>query len=201
MTKTAPIAKVKFSKSLTRDLEAGINNIHAKYEWSGRGDYRSDLSACVSRQLGIRKEYANDLIQAIFEIITRELEAGGRVVLPGIGAIFTSPKRYTGQTRFGTVIKGRAVRFVFHQSFVCKFTGFESMNDKYNAIAKARRYAWREKHRPDLHKKAILRLRNKEAAVSPVIVPIRDKVKALREENRRVRRSSCGVLDELEKNK
>ena len=194
---------IPFSKGLARDLEAGITNIKAKYEWSGRGDYRSDLSAYVSNELCIRKEYADDLIHAIFEIITRKLVAGERVIFPGIGAITTREKRNSGKPHniCGTIISGPVVYFKFHQNFLCKITGAASQNDKHNAIAQAKNRAWREMYSPDLHKLAFLRAEKKAGLVSPIRIPAREKVQQKRAVASEVRRASCGVLDECDKNK
>lgn len=88
---------------------------------------KTQLVAALAEELGADKKSANEALDAITSVITREVSGGGAVTLPGVGKIYCRerPERMVRNPATGEQIKKDADKVV-------KMTIAKALKDSVN---------------------------------------------------------------------
>ncbi len=89
---------------------------------------KTQLVAALADEMGSDKKSANDCLDAVIAIITREVSGGGAVTLPGVGKIYCRerPERMVRNPATGAQIHKDADKVV-------KMTIAKALKDSVNA--------------------------------------------------------------------
>jgi DNA-binding protein HU-beta len=88
---------------------------------------KTQLVAALAEHMGSDKKHASAALDALSEVITREVAAGGSVTLPGVGKIYCRerPERMVRNPATGDTIKKPADKVV-------KITVAKALKDSVN---------------------------------------------------------------------
>ena len=89
---------------------------------------KAELVAAVAEQAGVEKKAAATMVDAMSDVVTKEVANGGAVTIPGVGKVYTKerPAREVRNPATGEMMKKDADRQV-------KFTVAKSLKDGVNA--------------------------------------------------------------------